>query len=420
MIYLPPRWKSRAAGATLPRMRRWLRHVAVPACFALLSACAEEPRTRDLPYEGEAFPESRKPHGVPTKSLAIVSNNQSDTLSLLDLAANRTVTSIPIDLDPIGTDGPHHLAIDPRAEFLYVPLAYPPPTAALGPHGQHGASALPGVVVKLRVSDLSRVGVLTVENNPGDIVLTPDGTRAVVSHFDLKRARDGLAKGRPLAELRAPLVVIDTASMTRVAAPAVCVAAHGAVIDRTGTRAYVACYGEDAIGEVRLDDPGFAFEVWPLGAALPRPTEISIGPYFVALDPTESLLIVTSTERGELRVVDRATRKTVAAVPVRGAAFGPAPDRDGKTWLLATQNPDEVVAIDSATWTVARSRSFSAGECVKPHQVARHGDRWFLVCEGDQKSASVVLEIDGSTLATVRTFAVGAYPDMIALPAAAP
>lgn len=388
--------------------------------FFAFAACGGESTTREIPYAGDAFPESRAPHGIAARSLAIVPNNQSDTLSLLDLASNKTVASLPIDLDPIGTDGPHHLAVDPRAEFVYVPLAYPPPTAALGPHGEHGASALPGVIVKLRFSDLTRVGALTVENNPGDIVLTPDGARAIVTHFDLKRARDGLGKGRPLAELRAPLVILDTASMTRLAAPAACVAAHGAVVDRTGTRAYVACYGEDAIAEVRLDDPSYPVEVWPLGAALPRPTEVTLGPYFVTFDPTESFLIVTSTERGELRAVDRSTRKTLAAVATRGAAFGPASDRDGKTWLLATQNPDELVAIDSTTWTIARSRSFAATECIKPHQVARLGDRWFLVCEGDHKSDSAVLEIDSTTLATVRSFPVGAYPDMIALPAGTP
>jgi hypothetical protein len=52
-------------------------------------------------------------------------------------------------------------------------------------------------------------------------------------------------------------------------------------------------------------------------------------------------------------------------------------------------------------------------ECDKPHEVARRADRWFVVCEGDWKSKSLILEIDPTTLATVRTFSVGAYPDMI-------
>ncbi len=388
---------------------------AVVGTVACIVACSSE-TTRDLPYTGRAFTETRALHGIPRESLAIVTNNQSDTLSLLDLAANKTVVDAPVDLDPIATDGPHHLAISPDGEFLYLPLAYPAPAANLGPHGQHGAAVLPGILVKLRASDLSRVAALTVESNPGDVVLTPDGTRAIVSHFDLKRARDGLLKGLPLEELRAPLVIVDTASMTRVAAPRPCVAAHGAVVDRAGKRAYVACYGEDAIAEVKLDEPSFASELWPLGGAVARPTEISIGPYFVALDPTETMLVVTSTERGEMRVMHRATRTSIASVAIRGAAFGPQADADGKTWLVAAQNPDALYDVDAASWTVTRTRSFTADECLKPHQVARLRDRWFLVCEGDQKAASVVLEIDRATLGTVRSFRVGAYPDMIALP----
>ncbi len=398
-----------------PMRRRFLSLSA-----ALVTACASTENVREAPYAGDAWSAQRPPHGIPSSALAIVSNSRSDDLSLIDLTKNEVVTTVPIDVDPIGLDAPHHLAMSPRGDFLYVPLSYPPPTAALGPHGQHGASALPGLVVKLRASDLSRVAITTVDQNPGDIVLTPDGSRALVSHFDLKKAIDGITKGRPLAELRAALIVLDTATLKRLASPSPCVAAHGLVVTRDGTRAYAACYGEDAIAMIALDSPSYASELWPLGSALAIPPNVSLGPYFVSLTPAQDAIVVSQTERKELRVVDVATRKTMAVVDTRGAAFGPASSADGALWIVPTQGPDTLLAVDGKTWSVTATRNLTTTECDKPHQVARKGDRWFVVCEGDWKTSSTVLELDPATLATRRTFKVGAYPDMILFGTEAP
>ena len=83
-------------------------------------------------------------------------------------------------------------------------------------------------------------------------------------------------------------------------------------------------------------------------------------------------------------------------------------------WIVPTQAQDAVLLIDVSTGAMKGSRTFDDGSCVKPHQAARLGDRFFVVCEGDHKSPSVVLEIDPATLATKRAFAVGVYPDSIA------
>ncbi len=395
-----------------------LQWATLQGATALLLGCSSKDIVRnDVPWDGgEAFPSSLPAYDIAAGDLAVVSNSYGDTLSLLDLAKNTVVATVPVDLDPLATDGPHHVAIDAKGEFLFTPLAYPTPTIDLGPHASHGASRSPGVLLKLRVRDLARVGALTIENNPGDVLLTPDGKKAIVSHFELSRALEGMKAKKPLAELRAPLVIVDVATMTKVAAPAPCIASHGMTVSADGKKLYLACYGEDAIGVVDLANPTAAAELWPLAGTTSLPPDITVGPYFVVLTASGKELVVGETEGKSFRVVSIETKTTIARVPLGGAVFGPAESADGARFLVPVQGPDKLVAIDAATWTVSATRALTKEECERPHQIARRGERFFLVCEGDHVKASKILELDGLTLATLRSFDVGVYPDVIAFP----
>lgn len=376
----------------------------------LLGCAGKEPQRNDLPYRGDAWVESRPTFDVTKGSLVVVSNNASDSISLIDLAKNQVITTRPIDLDPLAMDGPHHAVVDAAGEFIYTPLAYPREGAGSGPHADHGASPVPGILVKLRARDLSRVATLTIENNPGDIVMTRDGTRLAVSHFDLARAIEGLKAGKPLAEMRAPVVIVDPRTMTRIAATSPCVASHGMTLSKDDKTLYLACYGEDAIGVVELASG--KSELVALGGAPARPPDVSYGPYFVTL--TEGALLVSETEGKALRSVDLTTRKTTQRTPLGGAVFGPAETRDGR-FLVPVQTPDKLVIVDKSL-AVEKTRVLMGDECVKPHQIARHGERYLVVCEGDHVKPSKVIEINPTTLETIRSFDVGAYPDVIAFP----
>src|SRR5687768_8076322 len=114
---------------------------------------------RDLPYSGAPWPDRPAAHSIDPRSLGIVSNVGSDSLSLIDLGKNEVVASPPIDIDPIGLDGPHHVVIDGRAEHVYTLLTHPTSRSSHGPHAEHAGSA-PGTLVKLRVGNLARVAAL--------------------------------------------------------------------------------------------------------------------------------------------------------------------------------------------------------------------------------------------------------------------
>jgi len=381
------------------------------AVLLLIGCSSEEPRRDDVPYKGDAWPESRPTYSIAKESLAIVSNNLSDTITLVDLAKNTSVATVAVDLDPVAVDGPHHAVVDPSGEFIYTPFAYPREGLVSGPHAEHGASQVPGILVKIRTKDLLRVGTLTIENNPGDAVMTPDGSRVIVSHFDLLRAIEGLKARKPLAELRAPIVIVDPATMSRVAAPAPCVASHGMAVSADSKTLYLACYGEDAIGIVDIANPNNV-ELVPLGAALSMPPDVTFGPYFVTVAGTS--LLVSETEGKSIRLIDLASKRTTVRTPLDGAVFGPTATKSGG-FIVPVQSPDKLVLVDAAL-AVQKIRPFTGDECIKPHQVARHGDRFLLVCEGDHIKPGKLLEIDPATLETIRSFDVGVYPDVIAFP----
>jgi hypothetical protein len=210
--------------------------------------------------------------------------------------------------------------------------------------------------------------------------------------------------------LRAPVVIVDPKTMTRVAAPAPCVASHGMTLSKDDKTLYLACYGEDAVGIIELATG--KSELVALGGAPAMPPDVSYGPYFVTL--TDGALIISETEGKAIRLVDLLTKMTTQRTPLGGAVFGPAETRDGR-FLVPVQTPDKIVIVDK-TLTVTKTRAFADDECVKPHQIARHGDRYLVVCEGDHVKASKIIEVDPTTLDTIRSFDVGAYPDVIAFP----
>ncbi len=383
----------------------------------LLAACTAAPERRDVPYDGAPWTSPRPEHPIDKAVVAVVTNSGSDTISLLDLGSNAVVATMAVDLDPIDNDGPHHAVIDPAGEFLYSPFAYPVPTLALGPHSGHGESNTPGVLVKLRMRDLGRVAALTVSDNPGDVAMTPDGAIVIVSHFDLKRATQGMAKGAALEALRAPLSIVSADKLKLLAEPSPCIAAHGMAMSKDGKTLYLACYGEDAIGKIGLSNPAVpTVELLPLGPTLVRPP-ISLGPYFVTLSDDGALLVVSESDGKALRRFDLSTNKTTARLPLPGSVFGPAMTEDGAAWLVPVQQPDSVVRVSTATFTDEKTRPLTKAEgCERPHQIARRAGRYFLVCEGDHVGNGSILELDPVTLATIRTFNVGAYPDVIAFP----
>jgi DNA-binding beta-propeller fold protein YncE len=394
------------------------------AAFALLSASAAcsspEPGiayTYD-PYAGDAYPNHRPKIDIPPGGVGIVSDSLSDTLSLLDLTTGERLGSYPVGREPVTIDGPHHIVADPARGSVFIGLSYPVDASSLGPHASHGASLIPGYVQKLALDDMRIVGQVRVDPNPGDVALSQDGSRLVVSHFDLQRA---VANPGNLEAARSTLAVLDPEAILLSGSPIprripICIAPHGITLSRPdGARAFVACYGEDALGIADLTDPSAPIKRIPVGgdASLYSPV---YGPYAAVMSADGGLIAVSNTVSKDVRFFDVAaeTFDPARTIKTLGAPFFAAFSADGSRLFIPTQQPDALVVIDLTQGNNAEilSRPFAADECEKPHVAEVHeGGDLFLVCEGDWKNPGRVLKIDPGSLESIASAEVGVYPD---------
>lgn len=386
--------------------------LAVVAWASALPACTPEPIIEYDAYAGEAYPNRTAPIAWPAVGAALVTNSYSDTVTVVDLALGAPMRTRPVGRNPVDLDGPHHVAVDPTGRFAFTGLSYPRINAS-GPHAAHGSASIPGYVQKLSLDDLSIVGAVRVDNNPGDIVMSADGKRIVVSHFDLPRA---VENANDLEKARASLAIIDPEGITAEGSSkptfvTVCVAPHGVVLDPGSSRAFVACYGEDSIAVVDLDAPDAAVERIPVAANVSGFGSPKYGPYALTMDPTGDRVAVSSTESKDVRIFDVATKTFDASgmVTFVGAPFFTAWSADGQTLLVPTQDPDALVAVrfDGAEPT---SVAFPPSQCVKPHVVTLVGATIYLVCEGDRQSPGSLVVLDEG-LHVKSTAPLGVYPD---------
>jgi DNA-binding beta-propeller fold protein YncE len=379
-------------------------------------ACSNQPdKVVAKPYTGAAFPNRRSPVTLPTGDLGLTSNNGSDSITLLDLSRLEVIGSRQVGVDPVALDGPHHVAVSRKLNSAFIALSYPAPSAAPGPHAAHGSSQRFGLVHQVSLDDLVPGESAPVEMNPGDIVLSDDGTRLVVSHFDLLRA----ARETELENQRADLALLDP--LDTDAPPTLirtCIAPHGVALSRPhGELAFVACYGEDALAIVNLDDPSAAVELIYVGTTADSGRPL-YGPYAAILSNDGNTVAVSDTESNDVRIFDVASRSFGNGIIVTpGKPFFSAWNDADERLYIPVQNPDALLVVDPATARVELSRTFEKEECQLPHEVVFGTDptSLFVVCEGDHETPSVVLAVDADSLEIKASLPVGVYPDRLAI-----
>ena len=351
---------------------------------------------------------------IAERSAAYVTDNGSDTIAVIDRDGDAVVTR-SLDVDTSAHEAPHHLALD-GAGHLFVALAFPPADTNAGDkHAGHGGSDSLGALLRLDQKTLAVQASRDVDQNPGDVVLTHDEKRVLVTHFDMRRAMQQAKAASITSKMYARLMVLDAKTLDVIAARAVCVAPHGMAVAKDDSFVAIACYGSDEIAIVQLGSPELPTAHVPIAATAGVPGAPRFGPYSIAIAPGDKRAVVADMESADVRVVDLAARQFLAdsAIPLGARAM--MPDFVSETEVLVPlQAPDGIVRVDIAKGTVVARAAFGA-ECKLPH-VARvaPGGRAFVVCEGDHKAPGAVVEVDPVTLATKKRWGVGVYPDGIA------
>jgi YVTN family beta-propeller protein len=383
--------------------------------LAALSCSSSGPKTY-APYQGEpVFPSKQEPLNLGSGTFAFVSNSYSDSIDVVDLDTGKRIRSVPVGRNPVDIDGPHHLAIDVASNSVYTALSYPVLTLE-GPHLEHGTSQKLGYLQRLSLLDLSVMAEVRIETNPGDVVVSEDGHRVVVSHFDLERARsrsESQNQNADLVYLRTDTFRAD-AAYTDPTRLELCRAPHAIALSKPdGKDAYVTCFADDALAIAHLDEK--RVELIPLGAA--GTSTGQIGPYALSQKPGTDIVAIANTESKSLMFFDlKARALVIPAIATMGAPYFPAWSPDGSELFVPVQLPDSLRVLDGKTGDTLRQRTFTKDVCERPHEVTLlDATRMGIVCEGDRKSPGAILILDRQTLEQKSRTLVGLYPDRMAI-----
>jgi len=354
------------------------------------------------------------PIPIAAKSIAYVTNNGSDTLAAIDRDGTAVVIR-SVDVDPDAHEAPHHLAVDGDGH-VFVALAFPPSDAPTqGKHAGHGGSDSLGELLRLDARTLGIEKTHDVDQNPGDVVLTHDGRRVLVTHFDMRRAELAAKAGLPASKMYARLLVLDASTLDEIAARAVCVAPHAIAVARGDALAAIACYGSDEVVLVDLASKELPVTHVPIAVSGGAPGAPRFGPYSIVIADDGRRAVVADMESDDVRVLDLAKRQFEDGATIALGARALMPEMVGPDEaLVPLQSPDGLALVDVAKGAVVRHVTFGA-ECKNPHVARLAPDgRAYVVCEGDHVAPGAVIQVDRATLAIVKRWVVGVYPDGIA------
>lgn len=404
----------------------------VLVCATVAAVAAALPACTTVTYDhDEHWPID--PSGFPTigaQGVLIVTNSYSDTASWIDVANPGTA---PIFEEPVGRlaaerEGPHHGAALPNGPYVFFGLSNFVPGSGSGPHGTHGTGTVPGWALKYDMRTHELVDEVEVDRNPGDVRLTPDGTRLLQSHFDLVKITEAEAAGKPVEDMYSNLAIIDTDDMRTPERVPVCPAPHGLAISDDASKVYLACYASDELAIVDLASTATGRDRpvtrVPLGLMPSYPTMPLIQPYAVALSPADGSVWVTCPTQnmdqwGSLYVYDPGpgapgTGAWRAPIQTVGKPFFPTFSADGSK-LYVPEQPYTLTVRDGQSGAVLQQVTMAPADCTAPHAVWVTPDqtRAFVICEGDHLTngtvAVVNLTVADPFVETV--VPVGVFPD---------
>ncbi|HVG59865.1 MAG TPA: hypothetical protein VNA24_15020 [Hyalangium sp.] len=357
----------------------------------------------------------------------VITNNLDDTLSLLDLDTMDSpgwgeLARIPVGLNPVELEGPHHTAVSPDGAFYYVGISNYVPGAGSGPHGAHGAGTSDGYCLKLDSTTNRLVGSVRVDPNPGDVIVSKDGRTLYQTHFDLVKIAEVAKRGGSEQEMYSRMAILDAETMTRKEMVPVCPAPHAVRLSLDGRRAYIACWS-DEVAVVELEQPGHPVSRVKVGPNAGTAVSPRYEPYALTVSPTTGAVWVSSlADRGGSYEVQYLDPATLTMDPDRTVRLGGPPlfgtfTRDGRTFYMPFQNVDAIAIIDPDTSTVQENIPLAPSGCLNVHQVELTPDERYalVVCEGDHVGPGTFHFVDLAEKKVVKTVPVGIFPDSVAI-----
>ena len=282
-------------------------------------------------------PVGTDPWGVavnPTGTRAYVANANSNTVSVIDTASNSVVATVPVDTYPVG------VSVNPAGSRAYV------------------ANYWSDSVSVIDTVSNSVVATVPVGTHPLGVAMNPSGTRAYISN--------GTSNS---------VSVIDTASNSVVATVPVGAHPAGVIVNPSGSRVYVANFSPSLVSVIDTASNSVV-------ATVPAGTN----PWGVAMNPAGTRAYVTNFGSDSVSVIDTASNAVVATVPVGSGprAFGQfiGPSQIGQTLNFGTLPDRKLGDLPFSLSASASSGLLMAFSSLTPSVCAVNGNTVTLLAAG--------------------------------------
>ncbi len=277
---------------------------------------------------------------------------------------------------PNEMEGPHGLQTSRDGKYLYM-------TTGHGrPEGKLWIFDISGATDKL----VGETGV-DLGNFPASVDVTPDGLYSLSVNFNLHGDM-----------VPSTVSVVYTPDRTEVARIVTCTMPHGSRIDPSGTRQYSTCMMDDQL--VEIDAVKFAVS---RRFSVAKGKE---GPIAVAADPHAGHNMAgASTPASPARpAVDPAevgyTGERHQMAPASCSPTWAQPSFDGAKIFVACNKADEILEVDTKSWTLARRLPTGRGV----YNLAVTGDGKLLVATLKQGHMVEIFDLaSGKSLARIKT-----------------
>jgi len=285
---------------------------------------------------------------------AYITNSGSNNVSVVDIATNKVVATIPAQGSPAG------VAVKPDGSRVYV--------------GNYDSAS----VTVIDAQSNSVIKHIAVGANPHQIALKPDGTRLYVTNVS-----------------SGTVSVIDTASNTVANTLNLGGTPVGVAVNPGGTRAYIGRYDSHQV--YVLDTATNTF--------VGSPITVGSGPLCMEVNPDGTRLYVINQKSNDLTVIDTASHAVVATVPVGTRPYELAIKPDGTRVYVGNFNDNTVTVIDAATNGVVGvlyTGAYPIGVDINPA-----GSRLYVA----NYSSTTLSVFNTATNTLITNIPVGAHPE---------
>ena len=252
-------------------------------------------------------------------------------------------------LMPMDINGPHGIAVSPDKQYFYV---------------SEGHGRPEGSVWKYRAGSNDVIKYTSLGMFPATTDITPDGNFIYVANANFHGDM-----------VPSSISVVATDQMIEVKRIATCTMPHGSRLNHSGTKHYSACMMDDML--VEIDTSKFA-----------------VSRYFMLAPGKEMGMTGAPYPAG----TDRKTHNMADHKPTCTPTWA-QPSNDGSTIYLACNQTNDVVAVNTADWKLARR--FPAGNGV--YNLAMTKDGRLIATNKRGQSVSIFDPITGKELANIPT-----------------